>query len=90
MSAYTPAVINRSCISAISTGTAYFHSKRSAIYAEITINEAMIAITAARATVCPKVGPIELSETSRSGLILPSDSSTAATWAGLSCLTEIW
>ena len=28
---YTPAVMRMSCISAISTGTAYFHSKRSAM-----------------------------------------------------------
>ena len=31
VSEYTPAVISRSCISAISTGTAYFHSNRSAM-----------------------------------------------------------
>ena len=31
VSEYTPAVIRRSCISAISTGTANFHSKRSAM-----------------------------------------------------------
>ena len=40
-------MISRSCISAISTGTAYFHSNRSAMYALITSSEAMIAITAA-------------------------------------------
>ena len=30
-SEYTPAVMSRSCINAMSTGTAYFHSKRSAM-----------------------------------------------------------
>ena len=30
-SAYTPAVISRSCIRAMRTGTAYFHSNRSAM-----------------------------------------------------------
>lgn len=29
--AYTPAVIKRSCMSAMSTGTAYFHSNLSAM-----------------------------------------------------------
>ncbi len=62
VSEYTPAVISRSCISAISTGTAYFHSKRSAMYAEITSSEAMIAITALLATVLPNVGPIEVED----------------------------
>ncbi len=55
-------MISRSCISAISTGIAYFHSKRSAMYAEITSSEAMIAMIALLATVLPKVGPIEVSE----------------------------
>ncbi len=57
-------MISRSCISAISTGTAYFHSNRSAIYAEITSSEAMIAMTALLATVLPNVGPIEVEEKS--------------------------
>ncbi len=57
-------MINRSCINAISTGTAYFHSKRSAMYAEITSSEAMIAITALLAIVFPNVGPIEVEEKS--------------------------
>ena len=55
--AYTPLVISRSWARAISTGTANFHSKRSATYAEITSSEAMIATTALLATALPKVGP---------------------------------
>ena len=54
-------MISRSCASAISTGTANFHSNRSATYAEITSSEAMIAITALLATVFPNVGPTEVS-----------------------------
>src|SRR6266699_3356979 len=62
VSEYTPAVISRSCISAISTGTAYFHSKRRAMYAEITSSDAMIAMIALWAIVLPNVGPIEVEE----------------------------
>ena len=58
VSAYTPLVISRSCISAMSTGIAYFHSNLSAMYALMTISEAMIAIVALLAIVFPKVGPI--------------------------------
>ena len=57
-----PPVISKSCISAISTGTANFHWKRSAMYAEITSSEAMIAMIALFATVSPKVGPTDVLE----------------------------
>ena len=57
--AYTPLVISRSCIRAIRTGIANFHSNRSATYTEITSSEAMIATTALLATVFPNVGPID-------------------------------
>src|ERR1700733_9936329 len=57
--AYTPAVINKSCINAINTGTANFHSNRNAMYNEITINDAMIAATALFATDLPNDGPTE-------------------------------
>ena len=43
----------------MSTGTAYFHSNRSAMYALITMSDAMIAIRALFATLSPNVGPIE-------------------------------
>src|SRR4051794_4733305 len=55
-----PAVMRMSCISAMSTGTAYFGSNLRAIYAEITSSDEMIAMIAEFATVWPKVGPIEV------------------------------
>ena len=51
VSEYTPAVMRRSWTSAMSTGTAYFHSNRSAMYALITSSDAMIAMIALLATV---------------------------------------
>ena len=50
-SAYTPAVMRMSCMTAMSTGTAYLGSNRSAMYAEITNSDAMIAMIAELATV---------------------------------------
>ena len=47
-------------MTAISTGTAYFGSNRSAMYAEITSSDAMIAMIAELATVWPNVGPIDV------------------------------
>src|SRR5436305_2169781 len=90
VSAYTPLVINRSCISAISTGTANFHSKRSATYAEITSSEAMIAITALLAMVRPNVGPTEVESNDLTPNWDCSLLRTCATLAGWSCLEEIW
>ena len=53
-------MIRRSCISAISTGTANFHSNRNAMYSEITNSDAMIASIALFATVLPNVGPTDV------------------------------
>ena len=78
VSEYTPAVMSRSCINAISTGTAYFHSKRSAMYAEITSSEAMIATIALFATVLPNVGPIDVEEK----FFVPGTLTPLATFAG--------
>ncbi len=60
VSAYTPAVISRSCINAINTGTAYFQLKRNAMYTLIASSEAMIARTALFSTVLPKLGPTDV------------------------------
>src|ERR1700727_2701309 len=57
VNAYTPAVINKSCIKAIKTGTVNFHANRNATYNEITNNEMMIATTALLVTVDPNAGP---------------------------------
>src|ERR1700733_4457114 len=95
VSEYTPGVISRSCISAISTGIAYFHSKRSAMYAEITSSDAMIAMIALLATVLPKVGPIEVEEKFLVPVVLPlanfASSAALIDWTlfGLSVLVEI-
>src|SRR5437764_787298 len=92
VSAYTPLVINRSCINAISTGTANFHSNRSATYTEISSSEAMIATTALLATVFPNVGPtdVALNVLVFSPNLLSSDDRTCETPDGCSCLAEIW
>ncbi len=85
-------MISRSCIKAISTGTAYFHSNRSAMYAEITSSEAMIAMTALLATVLPNVGPIDFSEKclGAEAFVAGSCSTFVSGSAGCSVLVEIW
>ena len=83
-------MISRSCISAISTGTAYFHSNRRAMYVEITSSEAMIAMTALLATVLPNVGPIDLALKFFTPKREASAASTFLTLSGCSVLVEIW
>src|ERR1700751_5807252 len=80
-----------SCINAISTGTAYFHSNLSAMYAEITISEEMIAMIAELATVWPNVGPIdvELGVSAKSNF-WSSACWTRVTWFGRRVAVEIW
>jgi hypothetical protein len=89
VSEYTPDVISRSCISAISTGIAYFHSKRNAMYAEITSSDAMIAMTAECAIVLPKVGPIDVEEKLRVPNLVSSAALMSLTFSGRSVLVEI-
>src|SRR3954454_11281611 len=86
-----PAVMRMSCMTAISTGTAYFGSNRSAMYAEITRSDARIAMIAEFATVWPKVGPIdvELGVSARPNFLARADS-TLETWAGRRLDVEIW
>src|SRR5919107_464050 len=86
-----PAVMRMSCMTAMSTGTAYLGSKRSAMYAEITSSEAMIATIAEFATVWPNVGPIEveLGVSAKSYLRSIADW-TRATCEGRRFAVEIW
>src|SRR3954447_9858555 len=84
-SAYTPAVMRMSCISAISTGTANFHWNRSAMYIEMTASDAMIATSAELAIDWPNVGPIEVDDDCTSPYWRRSADSTRLTWSGLSC-----
>src|ERR671916_3225832 len=86
-----PAVMRMSCITAMSTGTAYFGSNRSAMYAEITTSDAMIAMIAEFATVAPNVGPIEVElGTSARSYWRSSAARTLSTSVGLRLSVEIW
>src|SRR4051794_19979144 len=89
-SAYTPAVMRMSCISAISTGTANFHWNRSPMYIEMTASDAMMATSAEFAIDWPNVGPIEVDDDCTSPYCRRSADSTRLTWSGLSCDVEIW
>ena len=75
----------------MSTGTAYFGSNRSAMYAEITMSDAMIAMIAELATVSPNVGPIdvELGVSARS-YSASSAFVTFVTSVGARLSVEIW
>src|SRR5438128_11509523 len=83
-------------MSAISTGIAYFHSNRSAIYAEITSSDAMIAMIALWAIVLPNVGPIEVEEkffvpgTVALANLVSSALLISFTLSGRSVFVEIW
>src|ERR1700712_5252050 len=75
----------------MSTGTAYFHSNLSAMYAPITSSEAMIAMIALSAMDWPNVGPIVVT-LALPGWTLNWDFSlfvTAALWAGVKVFVAI-
>ncbi len=75
---------------AMRTGTANFHSNRSAMYAEMTSSEAMIAMIALFATVWPNVGPTDCEEKLRvAPNAFSSDARTDWTFVGCSVLVEI-
>src|ERR1700712_1434322 len=80
-----------SCMSAISTGTAYFGSKRSAMYALMTSSDERIAMIADFATVWPNVGPIVLeSDVWAKPNFAFSAFVIRSCWAGFSDAVEIW